>query len=295
MGWVFGHPSLTALEVAWRWVFGIPMLMVCWVQAQKILAVLPPDTAGIGNLSLQNPWLAAVQLDRAWSLYRPLVGHVLIWLAPAAGLAWAVVAGLGRSLVLKRLHPRLPMRPLALIALQAGWLLLLIAIVWDWYQAVGWVARTHIVPSAEPDLVGFSMWVIFLTLGYFTLWAVVSWVLTIAPLLALLEDRSAVSALGRSLWLGKAFTGKLIEANLVMGIVKLALMVVAMVFSSVLIPFADEVGMSALHQEWVVVAVFYFVAGDYFQVVRLKGFVEFWRTYRGIPNSSAAPAGSHRE
>jgi hypothetical protein len=295
MGWVFGHPSLTALEVAWRWVFGIPMLMVCWVQAQKILAALPPDTAGIGNLSLQNPWLAAVQLDRAWSLYRPLVGHVLIWLAPAAGLAWAVVAGLGRSLVLKRLHPRLPMRPLALIALQAGWLLLLIAIVWDWYQAVGWVARTHIVPSAEPDLVGFSMWVIFLTLGYFTLWAVVSWVLTIAPLLALLEDRSAVSALGRSLWLGKAFTGKLIEANLVMGIVKLALMVVAMVFSSVLIPFADEVGMSALHQEWVVVAVFYFVAGDYFQVVRLKGFVEFWRTYRGIPNSSAAPAGSHRE
>ena len=295
MGWVFGHPSLTALEVAWRWIFGIPMLMVCWVQAQKILAVLPPDTAGIGNLSLQNPWLAAVQLDRAWSLYRPLVGHVLIWLAPAAGLAWAVVAGLGRSLVLKRLHPRLPMRPLALIALQAGWLLLLIAIVWDWYQAVGWVARTHIVPSAEPDLVGFSMWVIFLTLGYFTLWAVVSWVLTIAPLLALLEDRSAVSALGRSLWLGKAFTGKLIEANLVMGIVKLALMVVAMVFSSVLIPFADEVGMSALHQEWVVVAVFYFVAGDYFQVVRLKGFVEFWRTYRGIPNSSAAPAGSHRE
>jgi hypothetical protein len=27
--------------------------------------------------------------------------------------------------------------------------------------------------------------------------------------------------------------------------------------------------------------VFYFVAGDYFQVVRLKGFVEFWKTYRG--------------
>ena len=26
---------------------------------------------------------------------------------------------------------------------------------------------------------------------------------------------------------------------------------------------------------------FYLVANDYFQVVRLKGFVEFWRSYRG--------------
>jgi hypothetical protein len=27
--------------------------------------------------------------------------------------------------------------------------------------------------------------------------------------------------------------------------------------------------------------IFYFVANDYFQVVRLKGFVEFWKMYRG--------------
>jgi hypothetical protein len=27
--------------------------------------------------------------------------------------------------------------------------------------------------------------------------------------------------------------------------------------------------------------VFYFLASDYFQVVRLKGFVEFWRVFRG--------------
>jgi hypothetical protein len=281
MGWVFAHPSVTALEVLWRWIFGIPMLLVCWIQVQWILAELPPGSAGLGNLNLQNPWLAAVQLAHAWSLYRPLVGAVLAWLAPAAGVAWAIVAGLGRSLVLRRLEPRLPFRPFAMIALQAGWLLLLAAIVWDWFQVIGSVARTHITPGAEPDLVGFAMWAIFLTLGYFTLWAVVSWVFTIAPVIALLEGRSALSAVGQSCRLGRAFTAKLIEANLVMGIVKLALLVVAMVFSSVLIPFADEVGAGTLHLEWVVVAVFYFVAGDYFQVVRLKGFFEFWRMYRG--------------
>jgi len=38
MGWVFTRPSLTALEVAWRWICGAPLLAVCWVQAQHILA-----------------------------------------------------------------------------------------------------------------------------------------------------------------------------------------------------------------------------------------------------------------
>ncbi len=54
-----------------------------------------------------------------------------------------------------------------------------------------------------------------------------------------------------------------------------------MVFSAVLVPFSDEVGAGALHIEWILVSLFYLVASDYFHVVRLKGFVEFWRTFRG--------------
>ena len=106
---------------------------------------------------------------------------------------------------------------------------------------------THIGNGAEPDLVGYTMWAIFLTLGFFTLWALVNWPVSIAPMLVLLENRSALSALLRSLRLGKAFRSKLIEINLVMGIVKLALLVLAMVFSSVLIPFSEQVGAGALH------------------------------------------------
>ena len=102
-------------------------------------------------------------------------------------------------------------------------------------------------------------------------------------MLVLLEKRSALSALGQSLRLGKPFSSKLVEINLVMGIVKLALLVLAMVFSSVLIPFAEQVGAGTLHVEWIIVSIFYFVASDYFQVVRLKGFVEFWHTYRDGP------------
>ena len=39
------RPSLTALEVAWRWGFGIPALLLVWYEAMRILAVTPVDFA----------------------------------------------------------------------------------------------------------------------------------------------------------------------------------------------------------------------------------------------------------
>ncbi len=291
MGWVFRRPSLTVLEVAWRWLLGAPVLMVCWTQAQKILAGLPPETTGLDTLDFQNPWMSAVKIAAAWDMYRPHVLEVLGWLAPGAAVAWVVVSGLGRNLVLRRMEPRLRFRPLAMIALQGARLLLLVAACWCWYRSIAWAAASHIGNGAEPDLVGYTVWVIFLSLGFFAVWAAVSWSVTIAPMLMLLEDRSLASALAQSLRLGRAFTGKLVETNLVMGIVKLALLVLAMVFSSVLIPFSEQIGASTLHLEWIVVSLFYFVANDYFQVVRLKGFIEFWRVYRGpeIAAESSSP------
>jgi hypothetical protein len=281
MGWVFAHPLLTALEVAWRWIFGAPVLLLCWIQAQRILARLPPESTGLDKVNLQDPWVSAVRVADAWDLYRPHVVHVLVWLGPLAAVAWIVVSALGRNLVMKRLEPGLPFRPVSMIALQAAWLAALVFTCWAWFRSIGWAADQHIGNGAEPDLVGYTVWVIVFTLGFFTLWALISWAVAIAPMLVLLENRSALSALGQSLRLGKPFTSKLVEINLVMGIVKLALLVLAMVFSSVLIPFAEQVGAGTLHVEWIIVSIFYFVASDYFQVVRLKGFIEFWRSFRG--------------
>jgi hypothetical protein len=281
MDWVFTRPSLTALEIGWRWLFGIPLLLVCWRQAQQILAALPPESTGLAALDAQNPWVAAVQLSDAWTLYQPHVVAVLRWLLPVAALAWVVVSGLGRSLVLKRLNPRPAFRPLGMIALQAAWLALFAVICWGWSRSMAWAAATHIPSTGEPDLVGYSADVIFLSLGFFTAWALLSWALSIAPQLMLLEERSALSALGHSFRLGKPMTAKLVEINMVMGIVKLALAVLAMVLSSAPLPFSDQLGPDALHFVWAAATLFYLVTGDYFQVVRLKGFQEFWKMYRG--------------
>jgi hypothetical protein len=281
MGWVFDRPVLTGIEVAWRWIFGIPFLAVCWVQMQGVLGKLDLEASGFNAIDRENPWVAVVQVGHVWAQYQPLCFAVMHWLLPIAALGWVVVSGVGRSFLLKRLDVRMRVRPVEMMALQAVLLVAMAAAFWGWFRSVEWAAKTNMAAQGEPDLVGFSCWAIFLTLGFFTAWALVSWVLSTAPIVMLLEDCSPAAALKRCLRLGRPFTGKLVEINLVMGIVKLALIVLAMVLSAAPLPFSDELGADALHWIGVAAAIFYCVANDYFQVVRLKGFVEFWKMFCG--------------
>ncbi|HKD86612.1 MAG TPA: hypothetical protein VKB58_17825 [Terriglobales bacterium] len=281
MGWMLRHPAIVVIEVGWRWLFGIPFMLVCWNRLQGIFTLLSPDDAGLRNLNPQNPWIAAGQLSSAWWQYQPLVGHKLRWLAPIAFAVWIVVSGLGRNLVLKRMEPRLPMRPLPMMALQAAWLAVFGGVCWGWFRSVSWAASTHFAGGGEPDLIGFAIWLIFLSLAFFIVWALAGWIVSVAPVLMLLESRSAASALREGLRLEKPFTAELVEIGMVMGIVNLALMVLAMVFSAAPLPFSDQLGGDALHLVWAGAAIFYLVAHDYFQLVRLKCFVEFWKVFRG--------------
>ncbi len=284
MGSIMKRPSLSLLEIGWRWLAGIPILCVCWYEWQRILAVYPLSASGYGAINSTNPWMAVVQLTDVWSYYQPHIVAVLRWLLPAAALAWVLVSGVGRNLVLMRMErdrsPRIPFRPVAMIALQAAWLGLLALTFWLWWLSMQWTAAAHISKQGEPDLLGFFTWAIVVSLGFFTAWALISWVLSIAPLLVLLERRPALSALGESLQLGKAFTSKLAEINFTMGVVKMAIIVLAMVFSAVPLPFSDELGSGAVHMAIAASTIFYCVASDYFQVVRLKAFIEFWRIFR---------------
>ena len=281
MGDVFRRPSLIAIEVAWRWLFGIPFLLVCWQQAQQILAAYPVDSSAFESLDTQNPWLAAAQISNGISFYEPHVMAVLRWLLPAAAIIWIVVSGLGRGLLLKRMDPRMRFRPFKMMVLQGAWLSLFALAVWGWLRSMQWIAATHINVTGEPDLVGYFIWAIFLSLGFFTAFALSSWPFLIAPILVQREKYSIGSALRESLRLGKPFTGKLVEINLVLGIVKLALIVVAMVFSAAPLPFSDQLGEGAMHVVAAASVVFYFVANDFFQVVRLKAFLAFRDAFRG--------------
>ena len=281
MGWMLRHPAVVATEIGWRWLFGIPFLLVCWNRLQHVTTVLTPEQAGLNDINAQNPWIGAGQLSRVWWQYQPLIVHELRWIVPIAALVWIVISAFGRNLTLKLAEPKIRFRPGAMLVLQTTWLIVFGAICWGWFRSVAWAASTHFRGYSEPDLVGFAIWLIFLSLGFFTLWALLGWIVSVAPVLMLFENCSPADALRLALRLGRPFTSELFEIGMVMGIVNLALIVVAMVLSAAPLPFSDELGPGALHVVWTGAILVYLIAHDYFQVVRLKCFVQFWKIFRG--------------
>ena len=290
MGFCRRNPSLTAIEIGWRWLFAAPILFVAWQQAQRILEQIPTASAGLDRLRLQDPWLSSQLLAGAGDTYHAPVVAVLRWLAPAGLVAWGIISGLGRTLVLSRMAKLsgdsgsaayLRHAP-AVMVLQCAWATALVGILWLWYRGNEWNAEVHIsgLPTgAQPQLEGYLIWLILITLGLYVVWAAVSWVLTIAPIVAVHEDRSLLSAVGRSFTLGVTLSGKLVEINLVMSSVKIALMVLALVFSAAPLPFSDQIDPGSLGYLYLVIAVAGVIASDYFHVVRLKSFTELWRFY----------------
>jgi len=107
---------------------------------------------------------------------------------------------------------------------------------------------------------------------------VMSWGLSVAPLVAMLRGIGPGAALAASIRLG-AMRGKLVEINLVMGIVKIALIVLAMVASASPLPFQSVESAGFLTWWYVGVTVVYFVASDFFHVVRLVAYLDLWRLY----------------
>ena len=192
--------------------------------------------------------------------------------------AWAGLRPrVGRSFVLRRYDPALPFRPLTLSALQVLRVAAMGGSFVVWFLAIQWSANTTLT-GAEPNLVLYFALVICISLGIFTFWALASWVFSVAPLIALLEGKSILISLARSLRLGQ-LRSKLVEVNLVLGIVKLALVVLAMVFSATPLPFSTVMTGMPLYAWWVAVTLVYFAASDFFQLARLVAFIRFWRIY----------------
>lgn len=281
----WSRPSLLALEVLWRWLLGVPLLLLFAYEGMRVYAAVSSQlaAAGIDQFSIVDPMRTAEIASGIYAIIAPPIVRTALWLVPVAVLIWAVVSGIGRNAVLRRYDHSLPRRPFTLTLLQLLRILFLGGSFAFWFAAIQWSAN-YALSGDEPNLVVYCALVICLSLGVFTLWALVSWVFSIAPLLVLLENRGVGSSLVRSLRLGP-LTGKLVEVNLIMGIIKLALVVLAMVFSAIPLPFASNMEGPPLYAWWVIVSIAYLVASDFFQVARLVAFTQFWR---GLASSASS-------
>jgi hypothetical protein len=278
------RPWLTALEVLWRWAFGVPAAALIWFEALRVVRESGADLRALQRISIPDPEGAAVILTRLWDALRPGTVRLAEWLVPVLLVGWVLVSAVGRTVVLRRADARLYRRPGTLMVLHAVRVIALGGSFVVWFMLLQWAGRVAIAaPIAagqEPDAVRYAAMVIVFSLGLFTLWAVVSWVLSVAPLVAMLRGVGPAASLAGAFRLGPV-RGKLVEINLVMGIVKIALIVLAMVASASPLPFQSVESAGFLTWWYIGVTVVYFVASDFFHVVRLAAYLEMWRVYEG--------------
>ena len=279
------RPSLTALEVLWRWLYGIPALLVLRYEGLKILQETPVDWVALRSMTVLDPMGATTTLAKAMMALLPPVLSVALWLAPLLVVVWVVVSAVGRTVVMRRVDGRLHARVGTLIVLQAIRVVALLGSFLVWFWGMEWAAGVTvtgpIATGGEPNLVGYFALAIVGTLGLFMLWAVVSWALSVAPLLAMLRGLGVGGSLAAAFRVGPV-RSKLVEINLVMGIVKIALIVLALVFSASPLPFESVTTPEFLFWWWLLVTGVYFVASDFFHVARQVAYLQLWRAYEGF-------------
>ncbi|MDE1177227.1 MAG: hypothetical protein PW789_11585 [Edaphobacter sp.] len=276
------RPLLTLYEVLWRWIYGIPALWLLWRVGSRIVASVPLDIHGLEAMTVTQPMKAAQTLAQAMDVLLPPVMAEAKWLGPLLLVTWSVWSALGRTVVLRKIDPSLKARPFTLMVLQAIRVVALLASFGVWFACLQGAARVTVTnPLArggDPNLVGYFALTIIATIGLFTLWAIVSWGFSVAPLLAMLRDEGPGAALAGAFRLGK-LKSKLVEINLVMGIVKIALIVLALVFSSTPLPFESITTPEFLGIWWAADGVLYLAASDFFHVARLLGYLRLWKAY----------------
>ena len=284
---VFRRPSLTGLEVLWRWMFWSAVLArpARWLMGSGDHIITAFQTGGFGALGQA---LVSVFLELRFFIARDLG----LWLAAIA--VWIVVSAAGRAVVLRRadstLRPRFgPMFALGglrwlcwatAVALWGGGLLLSLRVFVFQPKASG----------TEPMWVPFCGAIIAGTLILFVLWLGSSWVFTLASIYVA-QGRPVASSLRAAARRG-ALAGRLAEINLVMGIVKIALIVLAMVFSACPLPF-ESVETQAFLLTWTAgVLLLYFVASDYFHVVRQVAFLRMTEVLAPFPSAARVDDGA---
>ncbi len=287
MARIWKRPGLTGIEVLWRWLAGVPLLWLAWHVLSGALAAVPLDTVGLQTMTVFQPVEAAATISRQAAVLLPPLLHAARWLAPVMLVVWSVVSAVGRTVSYRRLDPSLRARPgsLAVLGLLRTAGLLVVLALWCWAAVVGgrYTVTNPAAAGSEPNLVLFAALVVGATLVLFLLWSVSVWVVDLATLLVMAGPQGLAASLRAAVGAGP-LRSKLMETNLVLGIVKVALLVWSLVLSACPLPFQTVETQSFLIKWWIATAVLYLLASDMFHVIRRAAYLAL---FHALPSRTA--------
>ncbi len=281
MAQVWGRPGLTGLEILWRWLAAEPLLLLGWWCGSNALRGVAWHASALEEMTVFKPSEAADAIGSQLSLTLPRLWPVARWWIPLALLVWSVAAAIGRTAILRRLDASLKPR-VALVGLVGFFRALAVLVTLAvWGLGAVYAARHLVTEPAvggrEPNLVLLMACIVMLTLLLFMAWSLLSWIFDALPLFVMAASTRTLSQALRDTWNARELRAKLIEINLVMGIIKVALLVLAMVFSASPLPFATVETTRFLAGWWIFVGVLYLAFSDLFQVIRRAAYLRLFQ------------------
>uniref|UniRef100_A0A7V4XQK8 Uncharacterized protein n=1 Tax=Acidobacterium capsulatum TaxID=33075 RepID=A0A7V4XQK8_9BACT len=271
------RPGLLARELAWRWGYGVPALLLtayeCWRIYQQARAALL--AVGLRRFSFTHVNQSAFILAEMMQVLQPAVSAVAMWLLPLLGVGWALAFGFGRIAVLHRYAPELPRKPWGLAAMQALRLAGLGVALALWWRSIQWAAFSTSHGGRAPDLTAYFGLVFLFSLGFAGLWAVWGWIFYASPLLLLLEGRGFAASLVQSLR-PRPWSARLAQANLGISLIRLMLALLSIALSG--LPVSLGLAGLGLYLWWTMVSVLYLVASTFLGIVRQGIFLELWKS-----------------
>src|SRR6266849_7126149 len=189
------NPKLVLLEVAWRWSFGLLALLLLWWAIVSVLhrvTISDADWAALRSLNLHDtPQTLAKIVVLFWEDFLLMLAALLSALA----LAWMITATWGRAATLYILTERNNTRAVAGLTLLRILLFLatLLATVFA-VEGAAWVS-TPAADAAEPNWMLYLLMVLIALPLIMTAWGILYWVLSLAPLFAVREQKGAFTSL----------------------------------------------------------------------------------------------------
>lgn len=284
---VFRHPALTLLELLWRWLAAAPLLGLAWHSLAPAFRAIPLNNAALDSMTFFEPVRSVAVLVHQFAPFRAPLVATATWWVPLALLVWTAMSTLGRTAVLLRADPSLRPQPGSMAVTNLLRAAAFGLVLFLWFRAVGSAVYLTVVgpgrTGGEPNLVLLTAVMVVTTLVLFLAWSLTVWALDLLPL-----RRMAGLQVTRAQ--RKQLRAKLIETNLVMGIVRVILLVLALTFSASPLPFQTRETQAFINVWWVGVAVFYILSSDLFHVVRRVTYLRLLQSIAGTANAASSIA-----
>jgi len=264
-------PSIVAIEIAWRWSFGLAATVLLFLGAKAFLAglnVSPGDEEAIRGSDPTTIAAALMHVFQQPGVWQHFFGIALAIVLPAV-LIWVAAASLGRVAVLKRLSPGRNIDGPAVLRLTIARVVLLFACIAVWYFWM--VICAFITMRGEEPNYAFYMVLSFLAFPVIALlWGVLNWILSLAPILVTRDGVGAMQAYRSTVQLARAERTVLFSVTSWLGFPRLAAMVVAIIFAVIIL--AATLSAMIATVVLTVITLAYCAFADYLYVVRLAAY-----------------------